>query len=78
MEKRKFVISEPKEFALGSEPGLMIELTEDESLIEIYHFYYEEEGKVSTTQIVGIKPGELACVRTILEDFRVHLLGLKK
>ena len=53
-------------------PGLKIELTSDKSLIEFQHFYYADI-EDDTTQIVGVKPGEIDKVIDVLKDIKSKL-----
>ena len=54
------------------QPGLMIELTSDKSLIELSHFYYGDDID-EVTQIVGIKPNELQKVIDALTEINLKL-----
>ena len=66
---KEYIIEKPSREGTFYSPGLKVSLTDDKSLVELYHYY--DDG---VTQMVGIRTKDLSKLIEVLQDIKWGLL----
>ena len=68
---KEYTIEKPSREGTFYSPGLKVSLTDDKSLVELYH-YYDDDG---VTQMVGVRTKDLSKLIETLQDIDSFLRG---